>query len=246
MKKNSFVILICFIFFGILASVQFKVVNELTKGKISAVEANKLEKELKSLKEERKELLNKIGSLDQVIDRYENDESQKDIFIKKIKDDIDQYKLVNGQMDVEGPGIIMRFKNSELYKDIDMASYYPEYLSAIINILNGADAEAISINDERIISTTGITFLEEQNKLIINEKEMVPPFEIKSIGNADRLESILNIKYGLIWDIHKENIFQLEIEKKDFVKIGRSSKKIIFNYTKPSTRSVMDEVYHAN
>jgi uncharacterized protein YlxW (UPF0749 family) len=239
-------ILLCFVFFGVLISVQFKVVNELTKGKISAVEANKLETQLKSLKEERKDLLNKLGSLDQEIAQYENDESQKDIFIKKIKEDIDQYKLINGQTNVQGPGVIIRFKNSELYKDIDMASYYPEYLSAIINILNGADAEAISINDERIISTTGITFLADKNKLIINEKEMVPPFEIKSIGNVDRLESILNIKYGLIWDIHKENIFQLEIEKKDVVKIRRSSKKIIFNHTKPSERNVMDEVYHSN
>ncbi|QZY55031.1 DUF881 domain-containing protein [Crassaminicella profunda] len=246
MKKNSLAILICFIFLGILVSAQFKIVNQLTKGKISATEATKLELELQNLQGERKDLLNQLNSLDHVIAQYENYESEKDIFIKEIKNDMDQYKLINGQTNVKGPGIIIKFKNSELYRDIDMSSYYPEYLLAIINILNASDAEAICINDERIISTTGITFLADKNKLMINEKEMIPPFEIKSIGNPDKLESILNIKYGLIWNIHKENIFELEIEKRNDIEIRRCSKKIELKYTKPSEKTVTEKVYQRN
>ncbi|WP_165000429.1 DUF881 domain-containing protein, partial [Anaerophilus nitritogenes] len=219
MKKNSVAILLCFISLGIFFSIQFKTLEKLTKGRIPSIEAKKLEIEFKKLQKEKKELLNQLALLDYEINQLKNHELEKNISLKETENSISKYRLLSNQTNVEGPGVVIKIEGiksntldvlleSNENKDQFNLQWCAEYLLLIINILNSADAEAICINNERIALDTNIIF--SKNTIIINDKKMTFPFEIKCIGNPKKLEQILNVKYGLIWQIKSKNNFYIK------------------------------------
>jgi len=72
-------------------------------------------------------------------------------------------------------------------------------LLKLVNELNAAGAEAIAINDERIIATTEIR--NAGNYIVINTNRYSAPFEIKAIGNPDTLEAALKLLGGVADDL---------------------------------------------
>jgi uncharacterized protein YlxW (UPF0749 family) len=102
-------------------------------------------------------------------------------------------------------------------------TYNYELLLSLINKLNAAEANAISINGERIVSNS--YFHLKNDKLYINEVNINEPFVICAIGNPDTLASALQIKYGIVWEMEKYYDAVVEIEKKDEVKINAHSKE---------------------
>jgi len=116
-------------------------------------------------------------------------------------------------------------------QDSNMLIYNYELLLSVINKLNAAQADAISINEQRIVTNTAIELAND--KLLINHTPISPPFVVKSIGNADTLESALKLKYGVIWEIENYYNAKVDIEKKENIKIPRYSKEITYKYAKP-------------
>ena len=59
-----------------------------------------------------------------------------------------------------------------------------------------AGAEAISINDERVVNNTDVALVND--KIILNGRRISGPYVIKAIGNKKILESAMIIKGGYI------------------------------------------------
>ena len=66
----------------------------------------------------------------------------------------------------------------------------------IVNVLRNAGAEAISINDQRIIATTPISCIGTVIK--INDEKIGGPYVIRAIGNSDYLKTALDIPGGIL------------------------------------------------
>ena len=66
----------------------------------------------------------------------------------------------------------------------------------VVNELKAAGAEAISVNDQRIISTSAIRCVGPV--IQVNYQKVATPIVIKAIGNAQYLESAMNIKNGIV------------------------------------------------
>ena len=67
----------------------------------------------------------------------------------------------------------------------------------MVNELNIAGAEAISVNDERIVAMSDITLV--NNRIVlVNTRKISGPYIIKAIGDKKYFESALNIKGGYI------------------------------------------------
>lgn len=220
----------CIIFLGIFIGSQFKFVETLTGGNNPSQKAKELKLEIADLRNKKGSLLKELDSLNDTIEEYENVTIKSDISIQKIKNDIDKYKLALGNSNVMGPGIRIRLDNSRLYENYEPLARYADYLLLIINKLNASGSEAICVNGQRIIATTTIDYIQDKNRLKINEKNMSPPFEIISIGDWNKLESTLNLKYGLIWSINKENIVIAKVKKEDNIIIPSYIGKLKFNY----------------
>ena len=66
----------------------------------------------------------------------------------------------------------------------------------IVNVLRNAGAEAISINDQRVIATTPISCIGTVIK--INDEKIGGPYVIRAIGHSDYLKTALEIPGGIL------------------------------------------------
>lgn len=220
MKKNNYKsLMVVSVILGIFISIQLKVVNMENNGMTTTKKGEQLAQELKSLKKEEEELKNEIGEIKENINKYkglEDEEGQDSIL-----SEIEKYEILAGYTDVEGKGIEVKIKptNGTIGEDVDKSIMYNyDLLLSLINKLNSAQANAISINGQRIVGNT--YFHLKSDKLYINDTQISEPFVVEAIGEPDTLASALQIKYGIVWEIEKYYGATVEIEKKDTVTIN--------------------------
>ncbi len=152
--------------------------------------------------------------------RGKNNEGEQDI----LKSEIEKYETLAGYTDVEGTGIKIEINST---KDLgnsdknDSILYNYDLLLSMINKLNSAQASAISINDQRIVSNTYMYLKED--KLYMNDTVIKEPIIIKAIGDSDTLASALNIKYGIVWEIETYYNAKVKVTKEDNIEINGHS-----------------------
>ena len=117
---------------------------------------------------------------------------------------LDEYKKVSGRYTVAGEGI-------EIMVEGDIAPYQ---LLDIVNNLRNANAEAITINNNRMISSSYISG--EERDIYVDGKSIETPYVIIAIGDQDLLAEAMIRTGGIIneltknildtrFDIHKHN-----------------------------------------
>lgn len=118
----------------------------------------------------------------------------------ELRDELTQYKIMAGLLPVKGPGITFTVSDStnDVPKGTDPAFYIAHDLDLrmLVNELFAAGAEAVSINDQRITTTTGIICIGPT--VMINGQRVTSPFEFKVIGNPQIVTASLEIKGGVI------------------------------------------------
>lgn len=226
MKKNNYKSLIVVsVILGIFISIQLKVVNMENSGMTTTKKGEQLAQELKSLKKEEEELKDEIDDIKENINKYKGTEDQNGQ--DSILSEIEKYEVLAGYTDVKGKGIEVKIKPTSGVIGEDMGKsimYNYDLLLSLINKLNSAQANAISINGQRIVGNT--YFHLKSDKLYINDIQISEPFIVEAIGDPDTLASALQIKYGIVWEIEKYYGATVEIEKKDNIKINGYSESV--------------------
>lgn len=234
-KNNPRVILTLFsIIIGIFIATQMKLNVEsyapvtLKSIQDTKFEINKLKVEIEELNLIEKEKILEFESLQNASQGNEN-------IIDILNKDLDLNMDRSGYSDLEGPGIsITMFDNpsnqvvgfsvsDDIIHDVDILN--------ILNDLRIAGAEAISINDERVISSSEIKCGGPIIKL--NQKSLGTPFIIKAIGDPKVLMAAVNAPdtYG---DILK-TVYKIgfEPQSQERVIIYAYTGRFSFKYAKP-------------
>ena len=139
-----------------------------------------------------------------------------------------------GLTDVSGQGVIVTLKDNQgvtnenigITDDIRSYLVHDANLREIVRKLKISGAEAISINDERIVNDTSIIC--SGNVIRVNDKKVSSPFEIKAIGSPELLYGNLD---ETITRLNNSGII-VDIRKQDNVKINKYDGVINFNYAK--------------
>lgn len=137
-----------------------------------------------------------------------------------------------GYTDLEGQGISITVQDGDSSTVKSLVSNYWVHdgdLIKIVNLLRNAGAEAISINDERIVSSTAITCA--GNIVRINGKKVGSPFVIKAIGLTEKLYGTVTVTDDYLKQMELEGV-KVTIEKKDKVYIEKYNGIHTFNYAK--------------
>lgn len=100
---------------------------------------------------------------------------------------------------------------------------------SVINELKSAGAEAIMVNDQRIVNSTAVRCVGPV--IQINFKPVASPFVIKAIGNSKYLYSAINIKNGIA-DILKNAGINVKVEIKDNITAYAYEADISYKYAK--------------
>lgn len=170
---------------------QFKTVDETDITAIETMRETELRSELASWKTKYEELETKIDENENRINEYkselENDANASSILENEVKE-VESYL---GNTSLKGQGIVVTLKDNDT-RDIIHSD-----LLELVNELNIAGAEAISINDERIVSGSEIVLV-NNTMILVNTKRVAGPYVVKAIGDKQYLQSALTIKDGYV------------------------------------------------
>nr|WP_300002302.1 DUF881 domain-containing protein [Tissierella sp.] len=237
MKKKSEMasLVLVSVILGLILTIQFKTVSKTVgEGVLPTQRAQELAADLKKVKDERDIQIDRIAELEAEIDKYEKEGIDGDTFAKGVYEETMKYRILAGYLDMEGPGIILEINDPS--SDLDFSGGIGvvdqlDLILQIISILNSADAEAISINDQRYTAFTEI--VRAGDHIEINGVSTNSPLVIKAIGNPSTLESALAIKRGIVWELKSYNYSVVLTQDKD-ITIPKYRKVKDLKYSEPA------------
>ena len=234
MKKHTsqiFLAIVCG-FLGFLLAYQFRMLafNNKNKEKYNNKE---MLSEIETLKKANEELTKEKESLAENLKKIEDEAKEDGDISRELTSQLEQARMQLGTETVKGSGIIVTLnpKSSVFANNVnDSAKVNDEQLINLTNVLWYARAEAISINDYRITSQTGIK--NSGNYIWIGSSERINPEEkiiIKVIGDKTKLQ------VGLTWQDAAARIpsYDVNIEESDDITIEKSNQAIRNDYIKP-------------
>ena len=174
---------------SIVMFMQFRLVNETDITSIENMREEELRTELANWKERYEEANSQYEEKAKKLEEYKQKEESDAETAELVNQELNNVNLLLGKTDVEGEGVIITLKDGEENsEETPMAT--PDNLNLLINELKLAGAEAISINDERIINMSDITVVND-TLILINQQRVMSPYIIKAIGDQTYLESTL-------------------------------------------------------
>ena len=227
MKKGKITMIItvgiaCFALVTVM-TMQFKVVNETDITAIENMQESELKTELANWKTKYEEINTQYEETAQRIEEYKNDEKTNDEASKLVQEELEQTNTILGLTDVHGEGIVVTLKSGE-----GIGAISADDLLIIVNALKFAGAEAISINDERIINTTDIADI-QSTFIKVNGQRILEPYVIKVIGNQSHMESAITGNGGKVDELQTLG-HTTTIEKDNDITIGKYNGEIETKY----------------
>jgi uncharacterized protein YlxW (UPF0749 family) len=114
----------------------------------------------------------------------------------KLQSRVDALRASVGLTAVTGPGVTVtlwdapRSVREQPGVDVSQLLVHQQDIEAVMNALWSAGAEAMSVQDQRVISTTGVKCV--GNSVIVDGVPYAPPYVIQAIGDPSRLLAALD------------------------------------------------------
>ncbi|MGC8971758.1 MAG: DUF881 domain-containing protein [bacterium] len=225
--------IVCFII-GLLSVTQIRF-YETPKYTLFSMRNEQLIDLLEKLESQRNDLIQEITILREQIRQYEESSAREKTVLEGMLKELNRVKLWAGLLPVKGPGVIITLDDSK--RKIKVGENPENYiihdydLREIVNELWSSGAEAIVINNQRIVVTSEIRCV--GTTILVNGVRLAPPYIVKAIGDANSLMSALNMPGGIISAltyISKEYGIMLKIEKSDLIELPPYEGSISLRY----------------
>ncbi len=227
MKKSIYVSIVTVsLMLGLMISFQFRTNSSVNSGipteryQELTIEKKQVETDLTNLEEEVADLTAKI----------EEARKGRTEAADVLESELNKIKLYAGLTPLVGPGVEIVMENPpQTHSGAGFYNIRDEDLLKVINDLRGAGAEAISINDQRILTTSEVR--QAGNHINVNLTRLSPPYKITAIGNPGTLKSSLEIKGGLV-EYLAANGTIVEVRQSENVQVPAYSGPLRFDYAK--------------
>ena len=174
---------------------QFKSVQVIEESGVGQKRETELRTEYSTLKDKSSEMKQQLEEIQNTTKEYTDQSSDVQATMDLLKSDVDKARCDLGYTDVKGPGIILTIADGKnAANDKEQVITYNDLIMAI-NELKYAGAEAISLNDERVVNNSFVANISEY--MVMNDNRISGPYTIKVIGDSKNLESVINIKGGI-------------------------------------------------
>ncbi|MHB9024367.1 MAG: DUF881 domain-containing protein [Armatimonadota bacterium] len=158
------------------------------------------------------------GQIDSLINATASEQKQKEALMKEIN----YLRMRGGSTAVEGPGIVITLDDTDMIKpnraDVNANAYltHDVDLLLLVNELRSAGAEAIAVNDQRVVGSSAIRCVGPAIR--INDHQIAPPFVIEAIGKADTLYGAVNLPFGVLDQLKPLGI-HIEVVKREVIRV---------------------------
>ena len=223
-KQKGYIAIIGFLCFLTAASicVQYRSVKEFNKsGKVvtQSMTENKLRDNVMKANESTKKLTDEIQLAQKELEDLRKNSSTNNEEAKRLETELSELNKSLGYTDVKGQGIVITLKDAastefntvnNIIHDLDLVE--------VVNELFNAGAEAVSINDQRIISVSSINCT--GNVVKINNQKISVPFVITAVGNSNELKQTMTRPNGCLDFLQRFSI-GVKVEEKNDVTVPK-------------------------
>ena len=230
-RKVQIALSVVLFLLGFVIVLQFKsVTKNKTAGSYDGQRVETLQTQLNAEKQKNEQLYVQLLEYMDELNGYREEADAS----KVLSQQLSKAELLAGQTDLEGPGVIVTLtentnKNNN-DPNIEDFMIHDADLLRLINELFDADAEAISINNERLIATSEIRCA--GSTVSVNNRRYAAPFVIKAIGDPNNLESALKMPGGIVDLLSMFNV-NIDIKKQNTLTVERFSGTIEYKYAQP-------------
>lgn len=175
--------------------IQINTIESATKSVGSTIRDNSgLKDELLSLQGKYEELYNRLEGKEKELEEVRLNAVANNETDTQNEAEIKNNQILLGLTEVSGAGVIITLdENREVNPDevLNISGYlvHEEDLLYIVNELFNSGADAVAINDQRIVSTTSIIC--DGNIIRVNGKMVGVPITVKAVGFPERMEYAL-------------------------------------------------------
>lgn len=126
-------------------------------------------------------------------DNAELQEAVQDAEVEEARAEVDRLEGPAGMLPVGGPGLVVTLDDAprERLEDTDVDPNYlvvhQQDIQAFVNVLWAGGATAISLQGQRLISTTGIKCVGSQ--VVLEGVPYSPPYRIEAVGDVDAMRA---------------------------------------------------------
>jgi len=209
MKKKSIALtlgIMC-IALTIAIVVQYKTISDANKVTGSNINSE-LKTEVLRWKEKYEGLYEDLDKLEKLLEEKRKVATSNDDTSIELQQQLRTLNALIGSIDVSGEGVIITLadnssvtnQNIGIFDNISNYLIHDTDLIMLVNELKNAGAEAISINDERIVNTTSITC--DGSVVLINGNKLSSPFVIKAIGSQATILGAIQRTGGLLEELY--------------------------------------------
>ena len=197
-------------------------------------EENNLRAEVLRYKEKYDNKYKDLEKAEEELEEERQKSTENNSYLEQKEEEIKQGNKIIGMTEVTGPGVILILSDSK--KDANTALNANELLVhdadvlSVINELKNAGAEAISINDQRLVPTSSIVC--GGNIIEINGEKVGAPFEIKAIGLPEQLAALS--RPGGYLEILKGATVGVDLKKVNSITIPKYTGVITYKYVQNS------------
>ncbi|EAX46430.1 protein of unknown function DUF881 [Thermosinus carboxydivorans Nor1] len=220
-KQGQVAIALVCVVLGIMLAVQFRTTQDI-RSTIPFQRLEDLSQRLSQTEKERDALLKEVHQLRQATG------------VEAASRETELIKMGAGVVALHGPGIIVTIDDSKRpskpNENPNLYLIHDDDILKVINELWAAGAEAISINEQRLIATSEIRCAGPT--LSVNNTRYSPPYEIRAIGDPKTLENALRMRGGVVETLQFWGI-QVSIKRQDDITIPAYKGTFRFEYAKP-------------
>lgn len=211
-SRNIAMTAVCIIL-GVMISLQYKSVNyNQSMASYENMRLDELKNELILLQNQKSSLQERLEELENENQTYAKVKAGDSEAAQQIQNSLKKARIFAGLKTVKGAGLVVTVDN---YSSIKVQDY--DILN-IVNELRASGAQAISVNEERIVAMTEIR--EAGKYVMINGKQFKAPFVIKAIADPDNLEHSLTMIGGVV-ELLEEDLLNVTLKKENEIVIKK-------------------------
>ena len=213
---------------GLMLAVQFRTNRYIEQG-VPSDRAQELTAELRQSDKDIDKLEKEVRDLEYKLAQAHKGQSQA---AGAIRDELEKARFYAGFVAVKGPGVEVVLNTPPRDKGAGSLSNIQDVdILRLINELRVAGSEAMSINGQRIISTSEVRLA--GSFINVNLTRLAPPYRVLALGDRESLKSALEIPGGLVEYLRGLSIM-IEIEPRESLVIPAYTGRPDINYSRTS------------
>ena len=214
--------------------IQMKTVKNSNSTVGNNYEENNLRAEVLKYKEKYDNKYKDLENAEKELEKQRQNSTQNNSELEEKEENITTGNKIIGLAEVTGPGVIITLSDSKLDASMVLNPstllVHDVDILGVVNELKNAGAEAISINEQRLVPTTSISC--GGNIIDINGEKIGAPFEIKAIGLPEQLAGLS--RPGGYLEILRNASVGAELKKYNNITIPKYTGSITYQYAQTS------------